>query len=121
MTRPEWREVPPEVAIDRLATAGLLTERQAEAYVWRRIESQPGYVVADLMDINESTLSDYVSDAEEKVEAAEETVEQLKEIRHRPIPDECSDCGAALGGRFATDDEDNPLCLDCAGADGAAL
>ena len=118
MTRPEWRKVPPEVAIDRLATAGLLTERQAEAYVRRRIEMEPGYAVADHMDINESTLSDYVAAAEEKVEAAEETVEQIEQLRHRPIPDECSDCGTPLGGRFATDDEDNPLCLDCAGADG---
>jgi hypothetical protein len=118
MPRPEWREVPPEVAIDRLATAGLLTERQAEAYVWRRIEMQPGYAVADHMGINESTLSDYVAAAEEKVEAAEETVEQLEQLRHRPISDECSNCGTALGGRFATDDDDNPVCLDCSGADG---
>lgn len=118
MTRPEWREVPPKEAIDRLATAGLLTERQAEAYVWRRIEGERGYAVADHMGINESTLSDYVADAEEKLEAAEETVKQVEQLRHRPIPDECSDCGAALGGRFATDDENNPVCLDCAGVDG---
>jgi len=34
------------------------------------------------------------------------------------IPDECNDCGAVLGGRFATDDENNPLCLDCVSIDG---
>ena len=70
-----------EEEIELLAEAGLLTERQAEAYVQRRIEGQPGWAVADDMDINESTLSDYVSDAEAKIETARDTVDALKEIR----------------------------------------
>ena len=70
-----------EEEIELLADAELLTERQAEAYVQRRIEGQPGYIVADHMDINESTLSDYVSDAEHKIQAARDTVEALDEIR----------------------------------------
>jgi hypothetical protein len=70
-----------EEEIELLADAGLLTERQAEAYVQRRVEAQPGYAVADQMDIIDSTLSDYVSAAEEKVEAARDTVDALEEIR----------------------------------------
>ena len=118
MTRPAWREVPPETAIDRLATAGLLTERQAEAFVYRELEQVPRPETAEEMGISVNTLDTQLAEARDKVEAAEETVEQVKQLRHRPIPEECSDCGAALGGRFATDDEDNPLCLDCAGVNG---
>lgn len=68
-------------AIEMLADAGLLTERQAEAYVQRRIEAIPGYVVAEDMGISEPTLSGYVSDAEDKIEDATETLDVLEEIR----------------------------------------
>lgn len=72
--------------IELLVEAGLLTERQAEAYVRRRIELEPGYAVAEHMGIEESTLSDYVSDAEGKIEDAKRTLEALKQIRHQ-IPE----------------------------------
>lgn len=64
-----------------LADAGLLTERQAEAFVQRRVEGTPGYAVAEDMGITESTLSGYVSDAEDKIEGARETLDALEEIR----------------------------------------
>lgn len=67
--------------IEMLADAGLLTERQAEAYVRRRIELEPGWAVAEHMDISESTLSGYISDAEDKIEEARETIDALGEIR----------------------------------------
>jgi len=70
-----------EEEIELLADAGLLTERQAEAYVQRRVEAQPGYAVAEHMGISESTLSDYVSDAEDKIDAARDTLDALNEIR----------------------------------------
>lgn len=70
-----------EEEIELLTDAGLLTERQAEAFVQRRIEVTPGYAVAEEMGIGEPTVSDYVSDAEEKIEAARETLEALEEIR----------------------------------------
>jgi len=72
-----------EEEIEMLADAGLLTERQAEAYVQRRIEATPGYAVADELGISQSTLSDYVSDAEAKIEAAEATIEALEAIRNQ--------------------------------------
>lgn len=71
----------PEEEINLLSDAGLLTERQAEAYVFRRIELTPGYAVAEHMDVRESTVSDYVSDAERKIEMARETLDALDEIR----------------------------------------
>jgi len=70
-----------EEEIEMLADAGLLTERQAEAYVQRRIEAPPGYAVAEEMGTTESTLSGYVSDAEDKIEAARETLDALDEIK----------------------------------------
>lgn len=69
--------------IELLADAGLLTERQAEAFVMRRVEATPGYAVADEMDVSQSTVSDYVRDAEAKIEAARATLEALDEIRHQ--------------------------------------
>jgi transcriptional regulator len=75
--------------IEMLTDAGLLTERQAEAYVQRRVEATPGYAVAEYMDISESTLSGYVSDAESKIESARETLDALEEIKFQaPEPDE---------------------------------
>lgn len=72
-----------EEEIEMLADAGLLTERQAEAYVYRRVELTPGYAAAEEMGISESTLSDYVSDAEAKIEAARDTLDALEAIRHQ--------------------------------------
>jgi hypothetical protein len=67
--------------IDLLVEAGLLTERQSEAWVRRRVEAEPGWSVAEDMDIAESTLSDYVSDAEAKIGAARATTEAVDAIR----------------------------------------
>jgi len=69
--------------IELLTEAGLLTERQAEAYVQRRVECTPGYAVAESMGITESTLSDYVSAAEDKIESAQKTLEVLDEIKQQ--------------------------------------
>jgi len=72
-----------EEEIEILTDAGLLTKRQAEAFAYRRIELTPGYAVADELGISQSTLSDYVSDAEAKIEAAEATIEALEAIQHQ--------------------------------------
>lgn len=70
-----------EEEIEMLAEAGLLTEIQARAFVQRRIELTPGYAVAEDMGISEPTLSGYVSDAEDKIEAARETLDVLEKVR----------------------------------------
>ena len=75
-----------EEEIEMLADAGLLTERQAEAYVQRRVEATPGYAVAEEMGITEPTVSEYVSDAEDKIGAARETLDALGEIRRQAPP-----------------------------------
>lgn len=72
-----------EEEIDALATAGLLTERQAEAYVYREVELVPRPEAAEEMGIAESTLDDYVADAKKKVQQAEDTVNAIEKIRNQ--------------------------------------
>ena len=67
--------------IELLVDAGLLTERQAEAFVLRRVEATPGYAVAEHMEVSESTVSDYVNAAEEKIENARDTLDALEKVR----------------------------------------
>ena len=69
--------------IQMLADADLLTERQAECYVHRRVEGTPGYAVADELDISESAVSDAVSAAESKLDAARATLQALQHIRNQ--------------------------------------
>ncbi len=72
-----------EEEIEMLVEAGLLTERQAEAFVRRRVNPEPGYAVAEDMGIGEPTLSDYVRAAEEKIGHARETLDVLEQIRYQ--------------------------------------
>jgi formylmethanofuran dehydrogenase subunit E len=99
---------------ERLAEAGLLTERQAEAFVLRRVEAVPREGAAQAMEISPNTLDEYLRAAADKIEAAEETLETLEEIRHEDLPSRCANCGDALGGRY-TVEEGEPFCLPCAG------
>lgn len=105
----------PHEAISALADAGLLTDRQAEAYVRREIELEPRHAVAEHMDISPSTLDDHRSKAVEQVEAARETLAVLDQYRSPALPDECEDCGATLGGRWFEDGDGRALCQECAG------
>ena len=76
-----------EEEIELLADAGLLTERQAEVFVRRRVEAEPGWSVAEDLGLAETTVSDYVGDAEKKLEQARATLNALEEIRFQ-IPDD---------------------------------
>jgi len=67
--------------IQLLVDAGLLTERQAQAYIYREVELVPRDAAAEEMGISVSTLDDYRADAVAKVEAAEETLDTVEKIR----------------------------------------
>jgi len=73
--------------IQLLVDAGLLTERQAQAYIYREVELVPRAAAADEMGITLSTLDDYRADAEDKIEAARETLDALEEIRYQ-VPED---------------------------------
>ena len=115
--RADWESVAPAEAVSRLAACGLLSERQAEAYVLREIEAIPRPEAADRMEISVNTLDSRLAEARQKVESAEATIEEIEAIRHRPLPDECADCGATLGGRWSESGAGEAICLDCAGID----
>jgi len=106
--------------ISELAAAGLLTERQAEAFVLREIEAAPRQATADEMGISVNTLDNTLSAARRKVRQAEATVEAVQEARHEDLPSTCGNCGGRLGGSWSVIDGD-PHCLDCAGVDPAEV
>jgi predicted DNA-binding protein YlxM (UPF0122 family) len=97
--------------VEMLVDAGLLTERQAQAYVYRYVEQLPLEDAADQLGLATSTVSNYAGDAAEKIDAAEATLDALEEVD--TIPKECADCGATLGGRYVTAGDGRPLCLEC--------
>lgn len=122
-----WEPIPVDEAIEQLVdaastggeTADLLTERQAQAFVLRDVEAVPRAEAAEQMGIGKSGLDNQLYRARRKVEAAEDLLETIDSIRHRPLPDECADCGGALGTTFSANDDGEPICLDCAGVDEA--
>lgn len=75
-----------EEEIDLLVDAGLLTEIQATAYVYREVELVPRQAAADEMDIAKSTLDNYRGTAKDKIESARATIDALESIRNQ-LPD----------------------------------
>lgn len=66
--------------VNVLTEQGLLTERQAQAYVEREVFDIGRHAAADGMEISESTLDDYVRDAKEKILRAEATVDAVEKV-----------------------------------------
>lgn len=104
----------PDEVIATLADAGLLTERQAEAYVRRVIEMEPREAVAEHMEISTSTLDDHRGAAKDEIAAARKTVAILDAYRSPDLPTECSECGSTLHGRWKKDGAGNAVCAACA-------
>lgn len=115
--RPEWEQIPFDEALEMLTDCDLLTERQAEAWLHRDVEHDPRDLVAEHMDISPNTLDDRLSEARNKIESAEETLDVIDEIRNRPIPERCAECDVSLPGYWSTNDEGEAICFDCAGID----
>lgn len=107
----------PHEAISALADAGLLTDRQAEAFVRRELELDPRDAVAEHMGISPSTLDEHRAKAIEQIDAARDTIAIVEHYRSPALPDDCEECGEALGGRWAEDGDGRALCLECAGVD----
>jgi len=104
----------PDEVIAALADAGLLTERQAEAYVRRVIEMEPREALAEHMGIEPTTLDDHRGAAKDEIAAARKTVAILDAYRNPDVPAECSECGATLHGRWKKDKNSEPVCMECA-------
>lgn len=113
-----------ETLVEEIAEHGLLTEKQAAAYLGREIGMNSREQVAAYLDIAPSTLDNHLHRARVKVEAAEETLEILDEYEQRrypPVPDNCDKCDSPITGPFITTDEGGVLCADCADVDVDAL
>lgn len=65
-------------ALDKLAGAGVLTERQAEAYVRVEFEGLTYQQAAESMGVKKPTLDGLLSRARTKVAAAQATVDAVE-------------------------------------------
>jgi DNA-directed RNA polymerase specialized sigma24 family protein len=74
-------------AVERLAEAGLLTERQAEAFVLRDCLDLTRSEVADRMGVSVSAVDNHAAAAREKIEAANATVREVRAFGG-PMPGE---------------------------------
>jgi DNA-directed RNA polymerase specialized sigma24 family protein len=63
-----------------LAAAGLLTERQAHAYLLREVEGVGRQATADRLGVSTSTLDSHLAKARRKVNQARETVGILEDL-----------------------------------------
>lgn len=109
-----------EEEVAQLAELGLLTKRQAEAYLLRDVHTVGREEAALHLGISPNVLDKHLRAARDKLEAARESLERLEEIEqahYPPVPDECTECATTLAGPFTTDEEGNALCLDCGGID----
>lgn len=64
----------------QISDAGLLTERQAAAFVLREIVGMPRVTAANSMDISPNVLDKHLRAARDKIDAAEETLEELEQL-----------------------------------------
>lgn len=99
--------------IQQIHDAGLLTERQAEAFVLRDVEAVPRAAVADSMGISVNVLDKHLGAARKKLETARSTVDAVGDVRFEDIPEFCADCGDPLGGKWTTNEDDEPVCIKC--------
>lgn len=104
-------------AAEELSDAGLVTERQALAYVLRDVEAVPREEAAESMGISPSTLDTLLAKARRKVSAARATADAVDSIRFEAFPTHCSECGGQLPGQWVTGEDGEERCLDCAGID----
>ena len=79
------REIPRTVTIrsDPLAKAGLLSQREADVFVYRAVEKLSRAEVARQMDISESTVAHELIEARRTIKQADETVELVRELTDR--------------------------------------
>lgn len=106
-------DVEPEKAIEVLADAGLLTERQAEAYVYRHLEGLGRQETAEKMGLQPATLDDFVADAEKKLETAEQTIIMRSEIVDMTPPDTCDMCDDQVGSNALRNVGTIYVCEEC--------
>lgn len=71
---------------ERLAETGLLTERQATAYLLRDVEDVPRDAAGSQMGVSVNVLDKHLRSARDKVSAAADTLDELERIRSERTP-----------------------------------
>lgn len=67
-------------AVERLADTGLLTARQAQAYVLRDVEDLDRQETAARMDCSTNVVDKHLRAARDKVEAARQAIDVLADV-----------------------------------------
>lgn len=100
-----------------LSEAGLLTEREAQAYVLTRVHDWPVKRAAAIMGVSESRVYNARSAASDDLEAARETLALVDDLDAgtQLTPGHCAECGAALTDWTVVDGR--VVCPECGGLD----
>lgn len=75
-----------DVMVSRLESSGLLTERQAEAFVHREILDRDREETAERMDTTKSNVSNLHSKSREKYYGARHLVERVDDFTNGGLP-----------------------------------
>jgi len=101
----------------RVAEAGLLTEREAQAWVLVEVHGWDVPAAADEMSVSESRVYNARSAASDDLDAARETLQLLDRLGAGDglSPAVCAGCGDGLSSWTVADG--HVVCPDCAGID----
>lgn len=121
----EWHPGEGEL-VDALAATPHLTEKEALAFVYGHLSGYP--MVIDEVDTEMTPVDSLGFEDDSEFEATKETaIEKVEEAlwmyelldayRSPDLPEDCAECGNALGGRWMQNDDDDPICRDCADID----
>lgn len=99
---------------ERLESMGLLTERQAQAYLLRDVYGFDRRTAADEMGVSPSRVDNARRDAHSKIAAAKTTMNMIERVNERIdfSLEQCAECGEPMD-EF-TFQRGRPICLDCA-------
>lgn len=99
-----------------LESMGLLTERQAQAYLLRDVYGFDRSTSAEEMGVSESRVDNALREAHSKITSAKTTMNVIERVNERVdfSLDQCAKCGESMD-RF-TFQRGRPVCLDCAEA-----
>ena len=116
----------PTELVDALHDTGLLTEKEASAFVYKEIECQPinvgGEVTIPHEFENICEFNSCLRHARETVGQAIWIYELIDAYRFPDFPEECTECGRSLGGTWVElSEEPGFFCRECGDLDADPL
>lgn len=80
-----------EARAQDIADAGLLTKRQAEAYLYREVDGASRKTTAERMRISPNVVDKHLRKARDRVDAAAETIEGIRAFQQQRIEQDDAD------------------------------